>query len=205
MSFAKKVNAVINRKAETKSHITVGTEVSSSSLTSPVFGTTICTLNNVPAGGAVNQRTGNKISPSYLNVRGFLHLAADAASQFIKLMIVEHDEIDNFATDGLETDLATYAPPGSDLGAINGRINTTRYRVLKTKIVKLGHTQGFFGSAMFNFDVKLKGNMYFEQAGTIPSRRKLSFIFYNRRADNDETLGTTCEVTYNSKFYYTDM
>ena len=47
--------------------------------------------------------------------------------------------------------------------------------------------------------------MYFEQAGTIPSRRKLSFIFYNRRADNDETLGTTCEVTYNSKFYYTDM
>ena len=204
-SFAKKVRTVINKQLETKSHIVAQTETNVSTLTSPVFATNNFTLNSIPQGDGVNERVGNKITPTFLNVRGLLHVPADAATQWFRIYVLEHDLGDQFPSDGLESDLGTFTPPTMDTAAIYARVNTTRYKVLATKLVKMGHTQGYFGSQMFNLNIKLKGNMYFEQLGSVPSRRKISLLVYNRRADNDEVLGTTCEISFNSKFYFTDM
>ena len=204
-SFAKKVRAVVAKVAETKSHIVVQNETTVSSLTSPQFATNNFTLNSIPQGDGINERVGNKITATFLNVRGLMHLASDAATQWFRIYVIEHDLNDQFPSDGLESDLGTFTPPTMDISAIYGRVNTTRYRVLATKLVKMGHTNGFHGSQMFNFNIKLKGNMYFEQLGGVPSKRKISLVVYNRRADNDEVLGTTCEFTFNSKFYFQEM
>lgn len=38
-----------------------------------------------------------------------------------------------------------------------------------------------------------------------PSNKKIMLHYFSRRADNDESLGTAGEITWNSKFYFTDM
>jgi len=203
-SFASKVLSVVKKVAETKSHIVSGAEVGFSSLASPTALNNVV-LNFIGQGDTISTRSGNKISPSFLNVRGNIHLATDSVTQWVRLLVLEHDVAEDFTVDGLETDLATFSPPGADITAINGRINTTKFKVLAQKTIRLGHTQGYYSSQMFNMNIKLKGNMYFEQASNVPQKRRLSFVFYNRRCDNDEILGTVAEMSYNCKFYYTDM
>ena len=203
-ALTRQVRQIVNKQAETKSHIVVGTEVTVSSLGSPAPAN-IIVLNFIAQSDAINGRSGNKITPTFLNVRGALHLSPDAATMWVRMLIIEHDVSDDFATDGCETDLATFASTATDVSAIFARYNTTKYRILANQCVKLGHTQGYFGSKLFNMNVKLKGNMYFDQGQSIPTKRRIDLVVYNRRCDNDESLGTSLEMSYNSKFYYTDV
>ena len=202
-SFAKKVRAVVNKVAETKTHITVLTESLMSSASSPA---TVTTLNAIASGGGAYQRVGNKINPTFLNVRGSAHVDPGVTSQFVRILILECDVGDDALTDLMETDTATYAPASGDLSAMYGRVNPTRYKTLVSKVLKVGRDHGFNGAQLFNFNIKLKGSMYFEQgSGTTPQKRKIVLLAFNRRTDNDEITGSSAELTINSKFYFTDM
>ena len=206
-TLTRQVRQIVNKQAETKSHIVTGTEISCSSLTSPTA-TNVIALNYLGQGSTIATRAGNKITPTFLNVRGGVHIAPDSGTQYLRLLIVEHDESDNPTLNLLELDTSVFSGLGNDLAAIYDRLNRTRYRIYAQKTFKLGGGgTGYFGQQLFNFNVKLKGNMYFENtpAAAMPTKRNLKFIFYCRDANNDTTVGTSCEVTYNSKFYYTDM
>lgn len=203
-AFARKVRAVIQKVAETRSSITVGTEVTSSSLTSPTTSNAIV-LNSVPLGTAIANRVGNVIQPKYIDLRGSVHMAPSDSTTTARMLVIEHNVTDDPLSTLLETNTGDFGPPAQDFSSMFSRINTTKYRVLATKVIKLGNANGYFNTQMFHFNIKLSGKMFFEIGDNVPDKRQITFIWWNRRTDNDEGLGTSMECTYNSKFYYQDI
>jgi len=201
--FARKVRAVIQKVAETKNTITYGTEISTGSLTSPTA-SHLVPVNNITLGTQQFARNGVKIQPKFLNIRGAVHLNAEP-TQFCRMLVIEHDVTDDPLSELLENNSGDFAPAATDFSAIYARINTTKFRVLANKVIKMSVALGYYTTQRFNINVKLGGNMYFDTGETIPAKRQISFIWFNRRADNDESVGTTCEMTYNAKFYYQDL
>jgi len=200
--FARKVKAILNKEVEMKSSIVTVTEQSLNTLTSPA---SVVILNTIAQGTTQAARTGNKISPKFLNVRGSVHVNPSDTAQYVRLMIIQAVNDADGLTDLLELNNATYGPAGTDVAAIYGRLNTTKYRLLATRTFKIGYTNNFHGSHLFNMNIKLSGNMYYDQGSNTPHNRKIFFVGINRRSDNDESLGTNLELTFNSKFYYHDM
>lgn len=111
--------------------------------------------------------------------------------------------------DLLETNAATFGPTGEDLSTIYSRANTSKYQILKNKVLKVGAVGGLQQTQLFNMTVNLKNTMYqYENISgtTVPQNKKIILIYFARRADNDDTLtGTNLEISWNSKFYFTDM
>lgn len=196
------VKSVLNREVEMKNTIVTGTELTLSTLTSPA---SIYVLNTVSQGTNQATRTGNRISPKFLNVRGSLHIQPSDSAQYVRLMVIQSTNDSDGLTDLLETNNSTYGPAGTDVASIYGRLNTTKYRLLASRLCKVGFTNNFYGSYLFNMNMKLSGNMYYDQGSNIPHNRKIFFVVINRRSDNDESTGTNCELTFNSKFYFQDM
>jgi len=202
-SFANKVKQVINRVAETKSVVYPITEYSMTTLTSPAIA---WTLNTVASGSGLNQRSGQKISPKYIDVRGHVHTGDGGIAQYVKVMLLSCNISDDGLTELQENNTGTIAPAGTDVSAIYNRINTTKYRVLGTRLMKIGPTGGnWFGTAFFSMKAKLSGVSHFDQGSNIPEKNKLILVAIARRADNDESTGTTTEITFNSKFYFQDV
>jgi len=201
--FARKVRAVIQKVAETKSMIIYDTEITTNTLSSPTANHVV-KLNAIGTGANVYNRVGTKISPKWLNVRGSFFTAADP-NQTLRLMVVEHDLDSDPLTELLEVNSGAIGPPGNDYSAIYARINTTKFKVLATKTMTFGYTAGSLPCKLFNFTIKLGGAMHFEIGDTTPSKRTISLVWYNRRSDNDESTGSNGELSYNSKFYYQDM
>lgn len=203
-TFVKKVKAVINKVAETKTSIIAGTEVVTSTLTSPTSSHVI-PLNSILTASGQSNRTGVKISPRFLNVRGAVHMSPSTSTLQARVLILQHDSSEDPISTLLENNSGTFSAAGSDFTAIYARLNTTKYRILGSKVVRLGSQNGYYNTGMFNFNIKLSGNMYYEVGASIPSKRQLTLMWFARRTDNDESLGTDCEISYNSKFYYQDM
>jgi hypothetical protein len=189
--------------AETKATVISGKEISTSSLTSPTASHVIA-LNQISQGIDAHNRTGTKITPKFLDVRGSIHLNADP-TQLVKVMIVEHETTRDPLTELLEDNAGDIAPAGADVSVMYARVNTTNFRVLGQRVFHVGQSIGYYGTKLFHFNIKLKGQMYYDQGGAIPAKRQISLIWFNRQSGNDESIGVNCEFTYNSKFYYQDM
>jgi len=197
------VKQVVSRMAETKATIISGKEISTSSLTSPTTAQ-IVALNTLSQGSPASSRVGTKVTPKYLDVRGSVHLNADP-TQVVKIMIIEHDIGSDPLSELLENNSGDLAPAGEDLSAIYARINTTKFKVLASRVMTLGQSIGYYGTKLFHMNVKLSGQMYYDHNEVIPHKRQISLIWFNRQAPNDETTGVNVEFTYNSKFYYQDL
>ena len=202
-TVAKQVKQILAKQVETKFNIVTQTEQAISTLTSP---STNYVLNQITTGNTLSTRVGQKISPKYIDIRGHVHTGEGAVAQYVKIMLVQCHYSDDGLVDLQEGNTATIAPAANDVSAIYNRINTTKYKVLSSRLLKIGPSGGnWFGTAFFNMNVKLSGVSHFEQGVNIPEKNKLMLIFIARRADNDEVMGTTTEITFNSKFYFQDM
>lgn len=197
------VKRVVQRMAETKASITVGTEVSTNSLTSPTTSHVIA-LNSLVFGTQSYARIGTRIRPRYLNVRGAVH-ANSEPNQIVKIMVVEHDVAADPLTELLENNSGDIAPASADFSATYARANTTKFRVLATKNLRLSYASAYWVTREFNLNMKLSGTMHYDLGETVPAKRQISLIWFNRQSNNDETTGVNVEMTYNAKFYYQDM
>lgn len=199
------ITNVINRKSETKYKITPVTEVSLSTLTSPAGDNA---LNVIAQGNARNEREGNSIMPTFIDIRGQVQ-ATNQEAVWYKLILLEKDVNDSPASDLFETDTGNVSGASQDLKAIYQRMNNHKYKILKTRILKTGtvsNTANDSGAvAMFHMKCPLKGKMIFDDGVNAPQKRTLSLLVLARRANNDDTTGLTFEYTFNSKFYYKDM
>lgn len=198
------VRQVINRIAETKTSIVTGTEVTSTTLVSPTS-STLVPLNSIATASGQSNRTGVKITPKFLNVRGAVHMDPSTSTLHARVLVLQHDVGDDPLSTLFENNSGAFAPAGADYSAMFARLNTTKYRILAQRNLRLGNGTGYYNCMPFNINIKLSGNMYYEIGSTIPSKRQLTLIWFARRTDNDESLGTNFEVSYNSKFYYQDM
>lgn len=205
-TVASLVRKELMKNAESKALITAQTEFNNgTTLTSP---TTIFDMNSVVEGPEENQRIGNMIQPTRLDVRGCVK-TNDHTPMYHKLILVEMNYQSNPLLDLLEDNLGNYAPANLDLTAIFARINTTKYKVLATRVLKTGQlssTADDYGStAMFNINIPVTGKIYFEDALAFPQKRRIAMVVISREAGNDTMAGKNVEVTVNSKFYYKDI
>ena len=206
-SFASRVKAVMNKEAETKFHIVAGTETT-------VYGTTLSSptnytrLNNVAEGSTENERIGNKIKPFLLNIRGSLQ--SNSLKPIItKILILETNSANDPRSDLLEDNGGTFAPPSNDLTAIYARVNTNKYKVLKTIYIKTGtyanHVGDYGGTKLFNTTIKLNGVFEYTDGTSICNRRSIIMVPIYREGQNDTGSGEQMELTYNAKLYYKDV
>jgi len=206
-SIAKVVKSVIAKQAETKWSITAVTESNLGTLSSPVAGNSIL-LNSITTGASIQNRIGVKITQKYVDIRGAVFFPTDAPAIYTKIFLIQCNQEDDPINDLLETNAAVFGAAGNDFSAIYARVNTTKYKVLATRLLKTGNTGGLQQTHPFTINVNLKNSMvqYENNSGnTTPSNKKLILHYFSRRADNDEVGGTTGEITWNSKYYFTDM
>lgn len=197
----------MNRNVETKVIINTSTETFLSTLSSPLSGNSL-TINALTTGTAQSNRTGVKICAKYVNVRGAVFFPDDSPTIYTKIFLLMCNEDDDPINDLLETNAAVFGAAGNDFSAIYARVNITKYKVLATRLIKTGTLGGLQPTATFNMTANLKGQTitYENNSGnSTPSNKRIIVHYYSRRADNDESMGTVGDMTWNSKFYFTDM
>lgn len=199
------VKRVVNNMTETKANIVSQTE-------NTTFGTTLSSpadwysLNNLNKGTESHQRVGDKISSIFVDIRGSL-LAKGNLQQYHKVMIIQMNKQSDPLQDLLEDNTGGFTPANRKLESIYARVNTTKYRVLGTRVMKTGTSNG--GNApsltqMFHFKIPLKGTMEFQEDEAICQKKRIAIICFSRDADNSNG-STAVEWSFNSKFYYKDM
>lgn len=206
-SLKRAVAQVLRKNVETKATITSATESFLSTLSSPQSTNSIL-LNSITTGASLQNRLGCKINAKYVDVRGQVIFPTDAPAVYTKIFLIMCNEGDDPINDLLETNAAVFGGAGNDTSAVYARVNTTKYRILGTKMIRTGNTGGLTQTALFQMNVNLKGQMISYEntsSNTTPSNKKIILHYFSRRADNDESLGTAGEITWNAKFYFTDM
>jgi len=199
------VKRVLNKMAETKAIIYSGEEQNfGTTLTSP---TTWYSLNNINKGTESHNRIGNKINPTYLDIRGSVMASANK-QMYHKIFILQQNKQSDPLTDLLENNTGAFAPVSHSLSSIYDRVNTTKYKVLGTRVLKTGTSNGSNSeqlTQMFHFKIPLKGVMEFQEDESICQKKRTIILCYSREAANDTGLGLAVEWTWNSKLYYKDF
>jgi len=205
-SLKRAIESVLKKRVETKFNINQATESTVNTVLSPVTGNSLV-LNALTTGASIQNRLGCKVNGKFVNVRGSI-INPEDTPVYVRIVLLHACENDLPTEDLLETNASTFGPAGEDLSTIYARANTSKYQILKNKVLKLGNTGGLQQTQLFNMTVNLKNTMYqYENVAgiTTPTNKKLILIYYARRADNDETTGINLEMSWNSKFYFTDM
>lgn len=202
-NVARVVNRVLAKKAETKFGIVSVTESNVGTLTSPTASHLVL-LNNPSIGSYVYMRQGNKIRMQRVDIRGHVQLGDANTACYVKIWVIYQQIFDDPLTDFLETQSATFAPASTAIDSIYARVNTTKYKVLASKTLTIGTGSGFLNTKMFRFNINLHDKeVRWDQQASAPENQ-LRIFYLARRCDNDDSLGSNIEMTFNSKLYYKD-
>ena len=207
MAIQRAVKQVLHKAVETKATITSITESAINTLISPVASNSI-TLNSLANGTGQQNRVGVKVNARYMDIRGCVIFPTDAPAIYTKIFLLMHNQEEDPINDLLETNAAVFGAAGNDISATYARVNTTKYRVLATRMIKTGNTAGLQQTMPFKINCSLRNQVItFENnsGNTTPSNKRITLHYYSRRADNDDTLGTNGEINWNAKFYFQDL
>lgn len=205
-SFAARVKAVVKKESETKYLITNTTESTAygTTLTSPL---NYSNLNQIAEGFTENTRVGNKCNPFLINIRGSIQ-SNTLKPVITKLYLIESNIANDPRSDLLENNAGQFSPATTDLQAIYARVNTRKYRVLKTLTIKTGTTSAHAGdytsAKLFNMTCKLSGTYEYLDGSSLCQKRNLMLVPIFRELQNDTSSGEQVEITWNSKLYYKD-
>jgi len=204
-SITSVVKKVIQQQAEPKFFIVSVTEQVNNTNT-PI---TKWLLNSVPSGITASERIGDEVMSKMVNIRGHV-CGTYQQAVYHKIMLVEHNAQSDPSIDLLENNAGNFAPAAANITDIYARVNTLKYKVLATRTLKTGtvsNTANDYGaSQMFEMTAKIPGPIKFDgPQAVIPQKRVLRLLLFSRTAANDTTLGEQYEITFNSKFYYSDM
>jgi len=205
-SFEKRVKAIVLRTAETKSKITVKTELVEGTTNSPYY---TYRLNDLLQGDSAHQREGAKVTGSLMDIRGSIYCAHNKPVVH-KIMVIECNKQSDPLVDLLENDNGVFAPGSGDLKDIYARVNTTKYKVLATRKFITGNSTNASIHAttqvakLFNLSFKTRGTYEYDHTAAQPQKRVIRFLIISRRLDNDSGA-LTLEHTFNSKWYFKDL
>lgn len=203
-TIKKAVRSVLDSQTETKRKITAATEVSDTTLVSP---NVIHTMNSLTNGTEENNRVGASVQGRYMNVRGQIQSAHQEAI-YHKVYLIAMNKQSDPLTDFFEDDNGLYGAAYADLSAIYQRVNTTKYKVLATRLLKTGTVSNTANDSnaakFFNINIKTPGRFEYDEDASIPQKRQIVMFVISRRANNDDSLGLSTELTYNCKWWFKD-
>ncbi len=199
------IKSIQMKNQETKHHITVQTEQILSELSSPAL---VTTLNSLSQGVQQNQRVGNTTSPVGMDIRGHVHANAIGSGALCRIMVIKKNSPgDNFLSDGFEDDAGDFAPATADVRAIYSRVNADKYKVLKNYVITLTGRGDGSGESFKTFKMwiplKAMGVFKYDDTAIACRNKDICLVALARHPNNDDT-GSSCEITYNSKFYFKD-
>jgi len=204
-SLVSTIKKVVSDNSETKSTINVQTEQDYSTLTSPAV---TYRLNDVVQGTDSHERVGDRITSKMIDIRGSIY-SAHQQPIIHKLILLECNKQSDPLDDLMENNQGVFAPAAQDLSAIYARMNTTKYKIHATRVIRTGTVSSTANDAnaskLFTMTCKVPNAVTFDEGAFTPQKRVLRLIVFSRRADNDDTLGLRSELTFNSKFYFKDM
>lgn len=199
------VKSLIDKSIETKMVTVVVNEFAASTI-----GSMPITMVPTPASGsASNQRTGNKILPRGIELRYAIHNNSGQEILGRVLILKVHDgtmtttEIDDQLFEG------TGGYDVTENGVVTDcirKINREQFTVVRD----IALTFGSSGLASKEFRhgkefVKLSGDMMFHDTTTSdPVANKYCVVWLFRQANNDESLGSTLEISHQLSMYYKD-
>ena len=203
-AIKKAVKSVLDSQTETKRKITTATEVSDTTLVSP---NTIHTMNALTNGTEENNRIGSSVHGRYMNIRGQIQSTHQEAI-YHKVYVVAMNRQSDPLNDFFEDDNGLYGAAYGDVSAIYQRVNTTKYKVLATRLLKTGTVSNTANDSnaakFFNINIKTPGRFEYEEDVTVPQKRQIVMFVISRRANNDDSLGLSTELTYNCKWWFKD-
>lgn len=203
-SVKKIVQNVLARKIETKKFFVYDQEDVFSTYGSP-SSTECVLLNNPPKGNTGYERIGDIVRGRSIDVKGHL-INTTSTGLGIRVMLVCTKTDATVPPDELfETDGGFYTATSTDIRLLYAKLNSTKYRILANRLFFIGASAGHINTKLFHLHANLKDmKMEWDQAKTTPMQ-KIYLVYFSRRLDNDDdTVGITAEITYNSKFYYHD-
>lgn len=211
VSKSKAMEAIAKRvmlqNTETKYLVLNSTESTGmgSTVTSPA---TSYGLNSLANGDEENQLDGLKVVGKMLDIRGSLYTAHQFPI-YHKIFVIQFDKQSNPLDDLLEDNGGAFAPAAQDLSAIYARVNTKKFRVLATRVIKTGSQSSTANDVnaakLFHMTIKTPGVFQYDESSTAPVKRRIAMLMISRRGDNDATLGEAIEWSWNSKWYYKDI
>lgn len=202
-SVAALVKKVTLKQAETKKYEFEQLERSINSLTSP---TTVWGIAQVPVGNQYSQRIGHEITGVGFNIRGHVTVASGRC-QYVRIIAFR---VKNAGTNNiselLENNGGNQTAVG-DMETMWRRVNTEAFEVLGSRILKVGDSQEQSSdrTKMFKMWIPYKRAIRYDGSSTIDPVQPIKFIVFNADANNDSSGGDSCEVSFNSTFYFKDM
>lgn len=204
--FKKEVRKMIYKQKERKVHGTSVTEQPISTLGNGYWNQA---LLSIPQGDAFNQRDGNIVHLNGLALRGFFHSNQTSAGPIgVRMAVVQHIGKD-VTNDKLFTDASgvDQANVGNNSNALHWSFNREAFRTLASKVYIL-NTDGQRDNTIRQFKMYVKPlikRLMYDSGSTQAPERNLRFIVYARQLNNDETTGSTVEMTFNHTAYFVDV
>lgn len=204
-SLPSMIKSIQMKNQETKHHITVQTEQSLSDLTSPGL---VTTLNSLNQGVQQNQRVGNTVAPVGMDIRGHIHANSTGSGALVRILLIKKNSPgDNFLSDGFEDDNGNFAPATADVSAMYARVNNDKYKVIKNYVISLTGRGDGSGECFKTFkmwvNLRNQGIFKYDDAAIGCRNKDICLIALSRHPNNDD-IGGSCEISYNSKFYFKD-
>jgi len=196
-TIAKKV---LNTQIETKKLSTERTEISLSTL----GGVEIQSLVNTALGDGQGGRDGHMIQPVGLDIRGHLKNNTTSPVIFKVCAVLFKNNESEPDMDFLETNAGNVNITSDDLSTMYRRVNTDSYRVLGSRMLKVGVEED--NVKMFKMWINMKKfrKMIYEgTASSEPKYNRIHLIAYGRGTANDSEV-LTMELSYNATFYFKD-
>lgn len=206
--FKKEVQKMIYRTKEKKMH---GASLTENNNVSTLDGSADTWNNflNIPQGDGYDNRDGNEVMLSGMKFSGFVHSNGTNVGPIgVRMAVVQHigkDFTDDYLftkPNGIDTNDLT---GGSD--CLHWHFNRESYKTLYNKVMILNtDSQKDNCARMFKMWVKpIVRRLKYDGSTTGHPTRNVRFVVYARRLDNDESTGTTIELSLNHTAYFVDV
>lgn len=197
---AKIAKAVTMKQIETKKHSVERIEIALST----IGGVEDESLVSIGTGNGQNGRDGHMLQPVGLDVRGHINTnVSNPCIYKVMAVLVKNNEADP-ATDFLETNTGNVDLTTGDVSTLYRRVNTDSYKVLASRLLKIGPETDQVRFFNMWIDMKKYRKFIYEGAGTSePLNSRIHLIAFGRATGND-AFSVTAELHYVSTFYFKD-
>lgn len=200
--------SVVRSQAETKTRTSSQNETTLNTLTASTREHTPCRIRS---GVLENERIGNEVTLTGIDVRGYLHNNSTTDVIHVRCLAFVDKQKNGAATDLTELLMSNNAPVSHAQGSMSSvlAINKQRYRVFWDQVITLapkaagngsGHVRSF--RRFIKPTLKLKYN---DETDSSITQNDMKIVFYASEADGDVNFGEIVELYSQCIGYYKDM
>lgn len=211
-TLAKKITRIMDRRLETKCYGAHISETEHNNKTLYVYD-----VSDVATGSETNNRDGEQILPTRIDIKGLLHNQQTAQGAVARILLLKTKGIDSTITADYPMFLSVNQVPVTynQIGTNNVDflfypINHKKFQVLADRRYNMSADaqSAYPPHQVFSITKKLHGKMIFErgQSGPGNQNHRYLLVFLQHRADSDESNdGSSIETTFHSRLFFKDI